>query len=142
VSFWAQTRDEAGVKPRVACTQKFGNGLRAEVMDLAGRYQDILIDAGGRDSVKLRAALGCGGAGLHPIQASQFDVWTLSRVNELVKTARAFNAGLRAFIVLSRISPKRAEAEEAIRDFEHLELSQSVIRDRIAYRKAARECRP
>jgi cellulose biosynthesis protein BcsQ len=73
-----------------------------------------------------------------PIQASQFDVWTLSRVNELVKTARAFNAGLRAFIVLSRISPKRAEAEEAIRDFEHLELSQSVIRDRIAYRKAAR----
>jgi chromosome partitioning protein len=77
-----------------------------------------------------------------PIQASQFDVWTLSRVNELVKTARAFNAGLQAFIVLSRISPKRAEAEEAIRDFEHLELSQSVIRDRIAYRKAARECRP
>jgi chromosome partitioning protein len=45
---------------------------------------------------------------------------------------------------LSRISPNpsvtdRAEAEEAIKDFEQLELAQSVIRDRIAYRKAARD---
>lgn len=65
-------------------------------------------------------------------------------MNELVKTARGFNSGLRAFIVLSRISPnpsvtERGEAEEAIRDFEDLELAQSVIRDRIAYRKAARD---
>jgi hypothetical protein len=49
-------------------------------------------------------------------------------VNELVKIARGFNSGLRAFIVLSRISPnpsvtERAEAEEAIKDFEDLELA-------------------
>ncbi len=61
-----------------------------------------------------------------------------------MKTAGGFNSGLRAFIVLSRISPnpsvtEREDAEEAIRDFEHLELAQSVIRDRIAYRKAARD---
>ena len=45
---------------------------------------------------------------------------------------------------MSRISPnpsvtERAEAEEAIKDFEQLEHAQSVIRDRIAYRKAARD---
>jgi chromosome partitioning protein len=79
-----------------------------------------------------------------PIQASQFDVWTLSRVNDLVKTAKGFNSGFRAFIVLSRISPnpsvtERAEAEEVIKDFEQLELAQSIIRNRIAYRKAARD---
>lgn len=33
----------------------------------------------------------------------------------------------------------RAEAEEVIADFEHLDLAQSAIRDRIAYRKAARD---
>ncbi len=26
-SYWAQTRDETGVTPRVACIQKFGKGL-------------------------------------------------------------------------------------------------------------------
>jgi cellulose biosynthesis protein BcsQ len=34
---------------------------------------------------------------------------------------------------------ERAEAEEAIKDFEQLELAQSIIRNRIAYRKAARD---
>jgi chromosome partitioning protein len=72
--------------------------VRTEVMDLAGRYHDILIDAGGRDSVELRAALVVSEHAFIPIQASQFDVWTLSRVNELVKAARGFNSGLRAFI--------------------------------------------
>jgi cellulose biosynthesis protein BcsQ len=82
-------------------------------MDLAGRYQDILIDAGGRDSVELRAALVVAEHAFIPIQASQFDVWTLSRVNELVKTARGFNSGLRAFIVLSRISPNPSVRQRA-----------------------------
>ena len=94
--------------------------------------------------MELRAALVVTEHAFIPIQASQFDVWTLSRVNELVKAARGFNSGLRAFIVLSRISPtpsatERAEAEEAIKDFEQLELAQATIRNRIAYRKAARD---
>ena len=31
------------------------------------------------------------------------------------------------------------DAEELLQDFEHLRLAKSIIRDRIAYRKAARE---
>ena len=27
-SYWASSRDEAGIKPRVACIQKFGKGLQ------------------------------------------------------------------------------------------------------------------
>ena len=30
-SYWASSRDEAGIKPRVACIQKFGKGLQGEV---------------------------------------------------------------------------------------------------------------
>jgi chromosome partitioning protein len=56
-SDWAQTRDETAVTPRVACIQKFGKGLQTEAHDLAKRYQDLIIDAGGRDSLELRAAL-------------------------------------------------------------------------------------
>ena len=56
-NYWVQSRDEEKITPRVACIQKFGKGLPAEVKDLAHRYQDIIIDAGGRDSVELRSAL-------------------------------------------------------------------------------------
>ena len=56
-SYWAQSRDEAQTRPRIACIQKFGKGLPTEVRDLARRYQDLIIDAGGRDSVELRSSL-------------------------------------------------------------------------------------
>lgn len=143
-SYWAQSRDEAQTQPRVACIQKFGKGLPTEVRDLARRYQDLIIDAGGRDSAELRSALVVAERVFIPIQPSQFDIWTLGRMDDLVKTAQDFNADLRASVVISRASTnpsvnEAAEARTLLADFEHLRLADAVIRDRIAYRKAARD---
>jgi chromosome partitioning protein len=143
-SYWTQMRDEAGVTPRVACVQKFGKGLQREVQDLARRYQDVIIDAGGRDSEELRAGLVVAERAYVPVQPSQFDIWTLDRMDKLIATAQGFNIDLGAWVVISRASPNPSvkEAEEArmlLCDFEHLGLATAVIRDRIAYRKAARD---
>jgi len=143
-SYWAGSREEAGTQPRVACIQKFGKGLQGEVQDLAHRYQDIVIDAGGRDSVELRSALVVAHKAYIPVQASQFDIWTLGRMNELVVTAQGFNTDLKAWVVINRGStnPSVTESEEAgqiLVDFDNLALSEGIIRDRIAYRKAARD---
>ena len=144
-SYWAQSRGESEAKPqRVACVQKFGKGLQAEVLDLAGRYQDIVIDAGGRDSVELRAGLVVADKAYIPIQPSQFDLWTLDRMDELVGTAQGFNPGLNAWVIISRASTNPSvsdarDAAELLADFARLALSGASIRDRTAYRKAARE---
>ncbi len=143
-SYWTQLRDEAGIEPRVACIQKFGKGLQTEVNDLAKRYEDVIIDAGGRDSVELRAAMVVAEKVFIPIQPSQFDIWTLSQMDQLINTAEGFNPSLKAWVVISRASTnpsvtEQTEAMEAISDFEHLGLAKTIIRDRIAYRKAARE---
>lgn len=143
-SYWAQSRDETQTRPRVACIQKFGKGLPAEVRDLARRYQDLIIDAGGRDSLELRAALVVAERVYIPIQPSQFDIWTLGRMDDLAKTAQGFNPELQARVVISRASTNPsvnevAEARNLLADFEHLSLSSAVVRDRIAYRKAARD---
>jgi chromosome partitioning protein len=141
-SYWAQVRDETEVRPRVASVQKFGKGLQAEVRDLQKRYEDIVIDAGGRESVELRAALVVAQRAFVPIQASQFDVWTLGRMDDLVATARGFNPALQALVVVNRgstnpVVTEVSEAREMLKDFEHLDLADSIIRERIAYRKAA-----
>lgn len=142
---WAQSRDDSEAKPqRVACIQKFGKGLQAEVLDLAKRYQDIIIDAGGRDSVELRAGLVVSNKAYIPIQPSQFDIWTLDRMDELVSSAQGFNPSLRAWVVISRVSTNPSvhefkDTQEILADFAHLALSGAVVRDRIAYRKAARD---
>ncbi len=143
-NYWAQNRDELSIQPRVACVQKFGKSLAMEVKDLALRYQDIILDAGGRDSVELRSALIVVDKVYLPIQPSQFDVWTLNSMNALVETAKGFNPTLQAKVIISRAStnPSVQESEETrklLTDFPNLEPLELIIRDRIAYRKAAKE---
>ncbi|WP_305910324.1 AAA family ATPase (plasmid) [Methylomarinum sp. Ch1-1] len=143
-NYWAQSRDEENITPRVACVQKFGKGLAAEVKDLATRYQDIIIDAGGRDSIELRSALVAAERAYIPIQPSQFDIWTLDQMDTLVETAKGFNPDLQATVVISRSStnPSVHESDDTgklLDDFDNLELADVIIRDRIAYRKAAKD---
>lgn len=143
-NYWAQSRDEENITPRVACVQKFGKGLAAEVKDLATRYQDIIIDAGGRDSIELRSALVAAEKAYVPIQPSQFDIWTLDQMDTLVETAKGFNPDLQATVVISRSStnPSVHESDDTgklLDDFDNLSLSDVIIRDRIAYRKAAKD---
>lgn len=144
-NYWAQSRDEEKISPRVACVQKFGKGIPAEVKDLATRYDDIIIDAGGRDSVELRSSMVIAEKVYIPIQPSQFDIWTLGQMDELVETARGFNPGLQARVIISRSStnPSVRESDQAgqllVADFPNLDLADVTIRDRIAYRKAAKD---
>lgn len=143
-NYWVQSRDEVKIKPRVSCIQKFGKGLAVEVKNLATRYQDIILDAGGRDSVELRSALVAAEKVYIPIQPSQFDIWTLNAMNVLVETAKGFNPQLQASVIISRAStnPSVQEAKETrvlLADFPNLQPIDVVIRDRIAYRKAAKD---
>ena len=145
-SFWATVREEENIEPRVACVQKFGKGLPAQVRDLAERYDEIVIDAGGRDSMELRYALGVADRLYIPMQPFQFDIWTIRQLDTLVEIAKGLNENLSAFIVLNRVAtnPVIKEDREA-RDFiaggnfQHLALAESMARDRIAFRKAARD---
>jgi len=145
-SFWATVREEDKVEPRVACVQKFGKGLPAQVRDLAERYDEIIIDAGGRDSMELRYALGVADRVYIPVQPFQFDIWTIRQMDSLVEMASGINQNLTAFIVLNRAStnPVIKEDQETREffnqeDFEYLSISKSTIRDRISFRKAARD---
>lgn len=143
-NYWAQSRDDENITPRVACVQKFGKGLPTEVKDLAKRYQDIIIDAGGRDSVELRSALVVTEKVYIPIQPSQFDIWTLNQMDELVETAKGFNPDLQAKVIISRSSTNPSVHETAdtcnlLDDFSNLGLASGFVCDRIAYRKAAKD---
>jgi len=145
-SFWATVREETEIEFRIACVQKFGKGLPSQVRDLADRYDEIVIDAGGRDSMELRYSLGVCDRAYIPVQPFQFDIWTLRQMDELVEMAQGINENLQAFIVLNRVStnPVVREDQETLaflkeEGFEHLGLINSVLRDRIAFRKSARD---
>ena len=142
-SYWAAAREEKKIEPRIASVQKFGKTLASELRDLSNRYEDIIVDAGGRDSIELRSGLVVADRAYVPIQASQFDVWTLDQMDSLVSQAQGLNPDLRVYVVINRASTNPAveeakDAKELLEEFENLELMRTIVRDRIAFRKAAR----
>jgi chromosome partitioning protein len=135
-----ERRDEAGILPAVPCVQKTGD-VAATLRELARRFQVLVVDAGGRDSREMRTAMAVANLLLVPTQASQADLETLPKVNELVSLARGLNPDLKATCVLSRApsNPVIREVEEArelLSQFEQLEMADTVIRDRKIYRDA------
>ena len=141
-SSWAGLREEEGVTPAVTTVQKVGKSITRDLLELAKRFDDLVVDAGGRDSYELRAALVAADKIFIPVQASQFDVWTLGNMAELVEHAQALNPKLQAFVLLNRASPNPAvseakEAEFLLADFPGLIFSGVIIHDRIVFRKAS-----
>lgn len=137
---FVERRDEAGIAPAVPCVQRTGE-VSATLRDLAKRYQVVVVDAGGRDSREMRSAMAVANLLLTPIRASQADLETLPKINELIGLARGLNPELKASAVLSMAptNPTIREVEDArelLAQFDQLQLAETVVRDRKVYRDA------
>jgi chromosome partitioning protein len=114
--------------------------LRDQVRLQVPRYQDVLIDAGGRDSSALRAALFLSDVLLVPFLPRSVDVWALADIAALVDEARAVRDGLTAYAVLNAADPgdnrDNLEATAALADFPQLTLLDAPIRRRKAFANA------
>ena len=67
-------RAEAGHTPGIACaTYPDGPTLRAQVQQQASKFDEVIIDAGGRDSTALRAALVLSDVLLVPFQPRSYE---------------------------------------------------------------------
>jgi len=134
-------RAEAGRALSVTCVA-FHEGavLRAQVQRQAPKYDDVVIDAGGRDSGALRAALVLSDALLVPFMPRALDVWALADIAALVEEARGVRDGLHAMAVLNGADPgassDNADAAAALADLPNLVLLDAPIRRRKAFGNA------
>jgi chromosome partitioning protein len=136
-------RADAGHIPGIACaTYPDGPTLRAQVRQQTAKFDDIIIDAGGRDSTSLRAALVLSDVLVVPFQPRSYDVWALNDIAALVDEARSVRDGLRAVAILNCADPgetstDNAEAAAAVADVPQFEYLAAPIRRRKAFANAA-----
>lgn len=127
--------------PALACASyNEGEMLRTQVLQQKAKFQDIVIDVGGRDSTALRAALMVTDVLLVPFQPRSYDVWALSDIAELVKEARGMRDGLIAYAMLNCADPAGAdnyEAANAVAQYPDLVYLDAPIHRRKAYANAA-----
>lgn len=132
------------VLPRIGSVQKIGSGLLHELKDMARRYDEIIVDAGGRDSPELRSAIIAASILVSPMQASTFDVWTAPRLDTLYQQAAAINEGLKVLIVLNRASTNTGSQDsqraiELLNAYPHFTIAKTELHNRVAYPRAAQQ---
>ena len=136
-------RAESGQAPGIACASyPDGPTLRAQVQQQVKKFDDVIIDAGGRDSTALRAALVLSDVLLVPFLPRSFDVWALNDIAALVNEARSVRDGLRAFAVLNCADPgenssDNKDAAAAVSDVPAFEYLPTPLRRRKSFSNAA-----
>ena len=142
-TFWANTRDTKKISPSVYTVQKQGN-IKTIIDKFKKTFDDIIIDTAGSDSEELRSSLICSDKAYIPIQTSAFDVWTISTMLGIINQVSGLNPKLKSYIILNRASPNPSvnetkDVENILNDLQGIKLSGAIIRERIAFRKAARD---
>lgn len=133
-------RSEQMGQPGYTAVSLQGAALRTQVRQLASKYDDIIIDVGGRDTGSLRAALTITDTLLVPVQPRSFDIWAVDQMAELVAEAREINDHLRALIVLNAADAQghdNEDAAQALNEIQGLEMLNAVIGRRKAFPNAA-----
>jgi chromosome partitioning protein len=137
-SLWAAVRASNGIMPTLACVAAYGEGVTRTVRDLAGRYDDVVIDAGGHDSVELRAAMLACDTFLIPAVPGVFDYFAVPKLAEVIAAALPFNRAMKSFVVLNRIPTNRRcadeqEMREALERLEGVRVCNALLRHRKAF---------
>lgn len=120
--------------------QLHGGAVRTDCLRLAQKYNDVVIDVGGRDTAGQRAALSIADIYAIPFLPASFDVWALDKVAMLIQEARPFNEKLQAICFLNRADAIGQDNRDAIRiasEIPGLRYIDAPLGNRKAYRTAA-----
>ena len=135
-SLRTQELGEAGY----TCTKLNGAAVHTEGKKLANKYDDLIIDAGGRDTASQRAALVIADIVLIPFVPRSFDVWTLEPVSQMIAEARAINTKLKAYAFINRADSSGSENEDAsnyIKETKELKFLNKPLGNRKSFGKAS-----
>lgn len=149
---WSEVRDQAAASlsasargdahstlARVPTVQKYGKGLVNELKELARKYKNVFVDAGGFDSEELRAAIVAADLLLIPVRPAQFDVWTLPKIIQIAQQSQIYNPTLQFRFVVNgaHTSPNVKDADEVLELLgDEVAVCKTVLHHRRAYAKA------
>lgn len=138
----ATVRADGGREPVLACSAyPDARALGIQLRRQASKFEDIVIDVGGRDTEALRVALVLADMVLIPVQPRGLDIWALGAIAGLVEGARSTRDGLRALAIINLADPgtsaDNTDAAAALADFSAFEVTTVQLVRRKAFAAAA-----
>ena len=110
--------------PGFTSIQLDGREVGRQAERLSDKYDDVIIDTGGRDTTSQRSALTVSDLLLAPFTPRSPDIWTLDDVEDIVETIRTVNPDLQAYAFLNQADHQgryNQEAEDILDESECLQ---------------------
>lgn len=135
---WAAWRRETPtLLPSPTTVRLAGKAILEEGRRLAAGFDHVVVDAGGRDSAALRAALLLAERVIVPVGASSLDSAALTDLLEVVELARDFNPELDLRVLLNRVDPRSRDTGDMLGFLaeQGLRVLDARLCERVAYRR-------
>jgi len=143
-SKWAAVRAEDPALPGVVCVQMRGR-IGKDLLAMRSRFNTIIVDAAGGDSVEMRNALAICDRALVTIRPGQFDTWSLDHMAKLlqeIEERTGAKAPALALINAANANPRMTEVDEVreiLQDYaDVMPTLPGIVADRVSFRRAAR----
>ena len=140
-SDFSAIRDEALENKAYTAIKLNGKAIAKELPTLASKFDDIIIDVGGHDSISQRASLTVADLLLIPVFPSSFDTWVIESVNTLVSDALLVNPKLKAYCFLSRADTSGNQNDDTseilVDDYPEIGFINCPIKNRKVFRNAS-----
>jgi chromosome partitioning protein len=138
-SMWATLRAEAGHQPPLLTVEKRGKMIGYDLAQLRMNYE-IIVDAGGSDSVELRQAIAVADRWVIPVRAGQLDLFSMAKMAQLqIDVEDRVGRGPDALVVLNAVNSSTREgleARELLADNPKMPVWSGQLADRVALRRA------
>jgi chromosome partitioning protein len=140
-SWAAWRRENPDFTPSPTTTCLSGKAIYSEGKQLAGGFEHVVVDAGGRDSVALRSALLLAQRAIIPVGASNLDAAAMTDLLTVVELARDYNPELDVRVLLTRVDPRTRDALEMLAFLKEqgLAVLTTKVCERVAFRRAIGE---
>lgn len=140
-SDFSSIRDEIMEDKNYTAIQVNGKAIAKELPTLAKKFDDIIIDVGGHDSISQRASLTVADLLLLPVFPSSFDTWVIEAVNTLVEEVSTINPNLKAYCFLSRadaVGNQNNDTSEILNeDYPEISFIDCPVKNRKVFRNAS-----
>jgi chromosome partitioning protein len=127
---WATNRlSLAPDAPRIDCRVMAGK-IKGALEALARDYDDVVVDAAGKDSSELRSGLRAAHVVIMPFAAGQFELYAVEKMDELITQAREEydNPGLKALAFINKAETNWVRSKTARAALEFIDQFPSMRR--------------
>ncbi len=137
---FASQRSALDIPTKWTTIQLSGSSIHTQILKLAPLYDDIIIDAGGRDTRSQRSAIAVADIYLVPFKPRSFDVWTLGDVKTIIKEMSIVNPKLKCYSFINQADPSgvdNKETLEILRDSQDLTCLEISIGNRKSFGRSS-----